>query len=65
MTIQFIFFNSNYFKSYHRKTKILKIYPFLKILAISSPCYLLPVIAKINELTSNNTYMTAYGKYYK
>ena len=55
-TNQFFFLNFNYCKSYHGKTKILKIFPFLKILAISSPCYL--VIAKINDFTRNNRCMT-------
>ena len=38
-TVQFVLENSKYFKSYHGKTKILKIYSFSKKFLISSPCY--------------------------
>ena len=31
--------NSNYSKSYHRKTEILKFCPFFDKLLLSSPCY--------------------------
>ena len=57
-TNQFFFKYSKYFKSYHRKTKTLKICTFFKKLLTSFVTMLLLVIAKINYLTRNKPCMT-------
>ena len=56
---QSIFFlNSKYFKSYHGKTKILKIYPLIQKVPYFVTMLLL-LIAKINYLTRNTRLITA------
>ena len=54
-TNQSIYFNSNYFKGNHGKTKILKIYPLFKNPG-NFVTMLLLLISKINDLTRNNTF---------